>query len=173
MTLSGDERPPESALRRARVRAGWTQAAAMRRFEDAVRNLGERAPTGASLKRMFAYWESGERAVTVEAYRKAFVTIYQAPYEALGFAPNDATGRIAAIRDGLELYDVDHGLVSLFESQTQNLRMLDRRLGTAALVQQTVCPSPRTGQDRYRNGESLRLTPPTDRLRVLLPAAEG
>jgi hypothetical protein len=109
----------------------------MRRFEDAVRALGKQAPTGASLKRMFAYWESGERAVTVEAYRRAFATIYQAPYEALGLAPRDETGRVAALRDGLELIDVDHDLVALFESQTQNLRMLDRRLGTAALVQQT------------------------------------
>jgi hypothetical protein len=109
----------------------------MHRFEEAVRSIGEPAPTGASLKRMFAYWESGERAVTVEAYRRAFVMIYQAPYEALGFAPNDETGRIAALREGPELYDVDQGLVGLFESQTQNLRMLDRRLGTAALMQQT------------------------------------
>jgi transcriptional regulator with XRE-family HTH domain len=134
---SREWQPPESPLRRARLRAGWTQAAAMRRFEEAVRGFGECAPTGASLKRMFAYWESGERAVTVETYRRAFVLIYQAPYEALGFAPSDGTGRIAALREGLELHAVDRELVSLFESQTQNLRMLDRRLGTAALLQQT------------------------------------
>ena len=66
----------------------------MRRFADAVGDLGQQAPAGASLKRMFAYWESGERAVGVDVYRRAFERIYQAPPEALGFAPADDTGRL-------------------------------------------------------------------------------
>jgi tetratricopeptide (TPR) repeat protein len=57
----------------------------MRRFAAAVAELNETAPSAASLKRMFAYWESGERAVTVEAYRRAFVAIYQESPERLGF----------------------------------------------------------------------------------------
>lgn len=140
MTQTADEvQPPrKSALFYARQRAGWSQAAAMRRFELAVQNFGEHAPTGASLKRMFAYWESGKRAVTVEAYRRAFAAIYESTYEALGFTPDDDSGQIEAIRDGrLQLFAVDGAMVDLFEWQTQNLRMLDRRLGTASLMQQT------------------------------------
>ena len=120
-------------LKVARLRLGWTQAAAMRRFQDAVTRHGATAPTGASLKRMFAYWEAGERAVTVPSYRLAFVDIYGAPPEVLGFAPPDESGRIGEIRcSRFELVKVDADLVALFESQTQYLRILDRRLGSAA-----------------------------------------
>lgn len=125
--------PAAEPLKVARLRLGWSQAAAMRRFQDAVTRHGATAPTGASLKRMFAYWEAGERAVTVPSYRLAFVDIYRAPPEALGFAPPDESGRIAEIRcSRFELVKVDADLVALFESQTQYLRMLDRRLGSAA-----------------------------------------
>ncbi|MEU4194887.1 hypothetical protein AB0E69_23515 [Kribbella sp. NPDC026611] len=123
-------------LRQARLNAGLTQAEAMRRFV-AVQDLGEHSPTGASLKRMFAYWERGERAVGVEVYRRAFAAIYRASYEVLGFVPDDATERIATLREADSSLHVDGELVGLFESQTQNLRMLDRRLGTTALIQQT------------------------------------
>lgn len=132
MTEGDADQPLESPLRSARTRRGWSQATAMRRFEGAVARAGDAAPTGASLKRMFAYWETGERAVTVAAYRRAFVEIYESPPEVLGFAPPDDTGRIAEIRDRpLDLVDVDAGLVGLFEAQTQYLRELDRRLGSA------------------------------------------
>ncbi|MEU4194884.1 hypothetical protein AB0E69_23500 [Kribbella sp. NPDC026611] len=57
----------------------------MRRFEAAVLDQGEQSPTGASLKRMFAYWESGQRAVSVPVYRRAFVAIYGQSAEGLGF----------------------------------------------------------------------------------------
>ncbi len=128
----------DSPLRRARMRVGWSQVTAMRRFQEAVRQLGDQAPSGDSLKRMFAYWENGQRAVTLGVYRRAFELIYQAPGEALGFAPPEPTGRLAELREqGFELHDVDSELVDLFESQTQGLRMLDRRLGTAALAAHT------------------------------------
>jgi tetratricopeptide (TPR) repeat protein len=89
VTRQGDDlfgpRPGESPLRTARRRVGWTQAAAMCRFATAVADLNEMAPSGASLKRMFAYWENGERAVSVETYQRAFVAIYQQSPECLGF----------------------------------------------------------------------------------------
>ena len=49
----------DAPLRQARLNAGLTQAEAMRRFVAAVQDLGEHSPIGASLKRMFAYWERG------------------------------------------------------------------------------------------------------------------
>ena len=62
----------------------------MRRFEVAVLEQGEQSPTGASLKRMFAYWESGQRAVSVPVYRRAFVAIYGQSAERLGFETQSA-----------------------------------------------------------------------------------
>lgn len=109
----------------------------MRRFQAAVSRAGEVAPEGASLKRMFAYWEAGERAVTVPAYQRAFVEIYEAPPEALGFAVPDDTGRLTGVtEERLTLIDVDSALVEIVEGQTQSLRMLDRKLGSAALAAQ-------------------------------------
>lgn len=129
--------PDPTPLRTARKRRGWSQAAAMRRFQAAVERNGDTCPEGASLKRMISYWESGERAVTVPAYQRAFVEIYEAPPEALGFAPPDDTGRVAELREKrLELVDVDESLIDIFEAQTQHLRMLDRRLGSAAQAAQ-------------------------------------
>lgn len=132
----------QSPLRVHRLRMGWSQAAAMRRFEAALDRAGENAPEGASLKRMFAYWESGKRAVTVPAYQRALVEIYQTPAEALGFVPPDETQRVKALKEmPLHLVDVDDGLIELFAGQTQHLRMVDRRLGSAtqaALVQAHV-----------------------------------
>ena len=130
----GDSRvtPEASPLRAHRLRAGWSQAAAMRRFQAAVARAGGVAPEGPSLKRMFAYWESGERAVTVPAYQRAFIELYDAPAEALGFVPPDETGRIAEVRETpFALIRVDRELVDIFEAQTQMLRLLDRRLGSA------------------------------------------
>lgn len=127
----------QSPLRAHRLRAGWSQAAAMRRFKAAVARAGETAPEGASLKRMFAYWEAGERSVTVPAYQRAFVEIYEAPPEALGFTLPDDTGRLTELAaEPLTLVDVDTSLVEILEAQTQYLRMLDRRLGSAALAAQ-------------------------------------
>jgi hypothetical protein len=86
---------------------------------------------------MFAYWESGERAVTVPAYQRAFVEIYEAPAAALGFAPPDETGRVAQLEEqALNIVSVDPTLIEIFEAQTQYLRMLDRRLGSAAQAAQ-------------------------------------
>ena len=104
----------------------------MRRFQVVAERQGAAPPSGASLKRMFAYWEAGERAVTVTAYQRAFVEIYRASPETLGFVPPDETGRLADIRSGaVELIHVDDGLVELLESQTQGLRMVDRHLGSS------------------------------------------
>ncbi|MFC7597595.1 hypothetical protein ACFQU3_19940 [Terrabacter sp. GCM10028922] len=126
-----------SPLRACRLRKGWSQAAAMRRFQAEVVRNGGVAPEGASLKRMFAYWESGARAVTVPAYQQAFVNLYAAPPEALGFVPADESGRIADLRERpLEIVAVDQGLVDIFEAQTQSLRLLDRRLGSAVQAAQ-------------------------------------
>jgi transcriptional regulator with XRE-family HTH domain len=130
---SGNGVDAASPLKAARLLAGWSQASAMRRFRDAASAFGVAAPEGASLRRMFAYWESGEREVSVPAYRDAFCAIYGAPPEALGFAPRErpaveAEGAVSA----LNLVRADDGLLAAFESLTHDLRLVDRRLGSAA-----------------------------------------
>ncbi len=123
------------ALRAARQRAGWSQASAMRRFQEAATKLGATPPEGPSLKRMFAYWERGERTVTVEAYRDAFCTIYAAPPEALGFVQATeptAGGEAGELDATLALVTVDRPMVQMLEAETHNLRLLDRRLGSTA-----------------------------------------
>ena len=120
-------------MRAARRRCGWNQAAAMSRFSAAVGRIGGTVPEGESLKRMFAYWEAGKRAVTLPTYQRAFREIYQTTDETLGFAPPDEGGRIAQItKRPLDFISVDTTLVDLFEAQTDSLRQLDRRLGSAA-----------------------------------------
>ncbi len=96
--------PSGSPLRHARLRLGWTQAnRPCERFARAVGSLGEAVPSDASLKRMFAYWESGERAVTVDTYQRAFVAIYQAAAKDLGFATHgEAHDLVVARRDAYD-----------------------------------------------------------------------
>jgi len=107
----------------------------MRRFHEAATKLGATPPEGTSLKRMFAYWECGERAVTVAAYRDAFCAIYAAPPEALGFVEASrpaADGGAGEFDATLALVTVDRPMVQMLEAETQNLRLLDRRLGATA-----------------------------------------
>jgi hypothetical protein len=109
----------EGPLRQARERAGLTQAAAMRRFQRAVEGLGEHAPAETSLRRMFAYWERGERSVKVDAYRRAFMAVYGASAEELGFTHSRPAAEQALepadLTDGTSLEDVRQGLDDALE----------------------------------------------------------
>lgn len=105
----------------------------MSRFSAAVNRIGGTVPEGESLKRMFAYWEAGKRAVTLPAYQRAFREIYGTTDATLGFVPPDEGDRMAEITNRpLDFISVDESLVELFEAQTDSLRKLDRRLGSAA-----------------------------------------
>jgi hypothetical protein len=124
-----------SPLKRARETRGWGQAATMRRFSAAVQRLGGTCPQGESLRRMFAYWESGQRAVQEPLYQRAFIEILAAPPEALGFEVT-AHPVVDALAGGLQLFTIDAELVALIEHQTHTLRLTDRRVGTAVLLAQ-------------------------------------
>lgn len=83
----------------------------MGQFARAVAELGEQVPSGASLRRMFAYWESGERAVTVATYCKAFVEIYGLSASELGFRDGEAAMQAVASRQpGLGVAEDDPSL---------------------------------------------------------------
>lgn len=128
-------RQRQSPLRRARLARGWTQAATMRRFESVVRRLGGTCPDGASLRRMFAYWEAGAREVTEPLYRRAFVELFDTAPTILGFTSPSAP-RIEKLASGLRLFTIDREMVALVEAQTETLRLTDRRVGTAVLLPQ-------------------------------------
>lgn len=110
-------------------------------FIESLERQGEYVPTRDSLKRMFAYWEKGERPVTRATHQRAFCEIYEAPPDVLGFTnasafDDDGLSAATTAIESFRLFHVDHELVELFERQTQNLRMLDRRLGAEALAVQ-------------------------------------
>jgi len=124
-----------SPLKLARHANGWTQASAMRRFRAAVIRQGDNCPDGESLRREFALWESGQRAVRNPTYRRAFVEIYEVAPEILGFESR-TDDAVAELATGLRLFTIDREIVRLVEEQTENLRKTDRRVGTAALMAQ-------------------------------------
>lgn len=75
----------------------------MRAFTREVRKLGEQVPGQQSLRRMFAYWESGQRPVSLAAYQRAFTVIYQVSAMELGFAAEAAiTADIETVRRSLD-----------------------------------------------------------------------
>jgi tetratricopeptide (TPR) repeat protein len=160
-----------SPLRRARLRKDIKQARAIALFVNALERQGKSAPSRESLKRQFAYWESGERLVTIEAYQRAFMEVYEAPAEALGFpAPplpsiDDVETELVAVQS-FRLYQVDGALVDLFESQTHNLRLLDRRLGAETLAVQA-----QAHVDQVSNALRRSVTGPRDLLGACLAEA--
>ena len=109
--------------------------------------------------------------MTIEAYQRAFMEIVKAPAEALGLPtpppPNldDAAAELVAVQS-FRLYQVDQGLVDLFESQTQNLRLLDRRLGAATLAVQA-----QAHVDQVSNALRRSVTGPRDLLGLCLAEA--
>lgn len=101
----------------------------MRRFHSAATALGAKPPEGPSLKRMFAYWEAGERDVTVPAYRDAFCAIYAASPVELGFTDDEPAQQEEDHR--LTLETVDLAVIQALDAETRHLRLLDRRVGSA------------------------------------------
>ena len=134
-------RPSETPLRRAREAIGWTQAAAVRRFETAVTALGEQPPATASLKRMFAYWENGERTVTVPVYQQAFAAIYQTSARDLGFGSPASTDEPEAVESATPEPPAEQPLEPSGRAEEAPLSSFRRRFG--GLGRWTVWSLPR------------------------------
>lgn len=135
---------------------GWTQAAAIRRFEVAVTALGEQPPSTTSLKRMFAYWESGDRTVTVPIYQQAFATIYHASARDLGFGPSsqDDEAKLTSPETvGGSPESDDRG-------QRGHVGQFDSRLGTSAGRQRHRVKPERAGVEFVHLGDLDELQPP-------------
>lgn len=137
--MGGTESPPVTALKSARLAHRWSKERAVAALRQAAKHRGLELPARASLRRMLTYWENGDRAVS-DQYQALLSEIYQLPAAELGFlAPlnGDDSSLDAEIDERVQMSTVDAPLVELLEAQTQNYRMLDRRLGSAQLIAQT------------------------------------
>lgn len=127
-------------LLRARQELGLTKQQAIRRLRKTANDLGTPLfVEDASINRQMRYWEQGTRLVP-EQYQTPFCAAYGRSPAELGFESVESpefTETSLEIADRLSFSDVDSSLVELFENQTQNFRLLDRRLGAERLFEQT------------------------------------
>lgn len=128
-------------LLRARQELGLTKQQAIRRLKKAANDLREPLfVTDESINRQMRFWEQGTRVVP-EQYQAPFCAAYDRAPAELGFAPIASpqfTETSSEIAERITFSEVDSSLVELFESQTQNFRLLDRRLGAERLFEQTT-----------------------------------
>ncbi|WP_017974392.1 hypothetical protein [Actinopolyspora halophila] len=127
-------------LLRVRQELGLTKQQAIRKLKRSAEDLGQPLfVTDESINRQMRYWEQGSRIVP-EQYHAPFCAAYGRSPAELGFTPIESSEYAetsAEIDDRLRFSEVDSSLVELFESQTQNFRLLDRRLGAERLFSQT------------------------------------
>jgi hypothetical protein len=131
--------------RLAQVRAdrGWKKARLLHELRAAAARRNERLPKDESLSRRIAVWEN-QGGVVGEFYRDLLCEVYGLTAAELGLIeaaptptpPTELSERPTFTR-------LDSGLVGLLRGQTQSIRMLDRRLGGAAIYCQTR-PTSRT-----------------------------
>ncbi|WP_243790171.1 hypothetical protein [Saccharopolyspora gloriosae] len=130
----------ETSLLKARRSLGFTKAQAIRKLRAAADQL--KSPlfvTDDSINRQMRFWENGARSVP-EQYQSAFCVVYGLSPAELGFVelmPTEVEQVSSEISDRVDFAEVDSSLVDIFESQTQNFRLLDRRIGAAKLFSQT------------------------------------
>jgi tetratricopeptide (TPR) repeat protein len=130
--------------RLAQVRAarGWTKTRLVSEIRNAaVRQQKKGLPSDESIKRRIAVWEN-QGGTVGDFYRELLCEAFQLPAIELGIVetptitpPSDLSLELA---DRLSFSRLDAGLVDLLRNQTQNLRLLDRRLGALMLLQQTT-----------------------------------
>ena len=118
----------------------WTRQRLIHELRQAARTQKTALPDDGNLKRMIRQWISGERGLS-QMYADLFTSVFGVPLLA---GKDQAEPDVAADPSDDELTArlanaaaLDADLVSLFEGQTQTLRMLDRRIGAARLLAQT------------------------------------
>ncbi len=110
----------------------------MRAFIAAAKRRRRGVPEGASLARMWAYWENDGRKITDPLYRELLCEIYNRTPATLGFEEEPVSNfAIPELAARFNFVTVDAEMVDLFEQQTQNFRLLDRKVGAARLSEQT------------------------------------
>lgn len=126
-------------LARLRAERGWTQVQLMARMRAAGARRGEKLVDDASLKRRIAGWENQHKPVS-EFYRRLLGDVYGLTAVELGIANEPASRPLVLpeLAERVTFSRLDGGLVELLCAQTQNIRLLDRRLGGTTIFQQAA-----------------------------------
>lgn len=133
-----------SALQQIRRQRGMTQARAITELIAVGRRRGITLPDSASIKRRMSDWENGKRYPDSQ-YRPLLRELYGRTDDELGFpepgaaatdAHSDAMEEVAARLDNAAAVDGD--LLLALDQHTHRLRLLDRRLGAATVLDQ-IC----------------------------------
>jgi tetratricopeptide (TPR) repeat protein len=126
-------------LAQARAERGWKKARLLFELRAAAEKRGEKLAKNESLSRRVAAWENQGETVS-DFYRDLLCDVYGRTPAELGLIDVDVPVRPASvdISDRPRLNKIDSSLVDLLRGQTQSLRLLDRRLGGAAIYQQTT-----------------------------------
>jgi tetratricopeptide (TPR) repeat protein len=160
----------ETRLKAARLEHQWKKARVIAGLREAAARRQLVLPSDDSLRRMLAFWENGHRRVSDPMYVELFAEIYGVPPTELGLGEvlEEAAAMVEpALEERLSFSDIDRELVRLVEAQTQNYRLLDRRHGGAALLQQTC------GHVAYLDGLLTHALPGSERDGVAVALAEA
>ena len=125
-------------LAQMRASRGWKKARLLFELRAAAARRNETLPKDESLARRVAVWENQNASVS-DFYCELLCDVYSCTPRDLGLVEEFAASPIPKKPvEAPVLARIDDGLVGLLRSNTQNLRMLDRRLGSSAAYDQTV-----------------------------------
>lgn len=129
-------------LAQVREERGWKKARLLHDLRVAAARRGERLPKDESLARRIAVWENQGGSVS-DFYRDLLCEVYGCSAAALGLveAPQAEPIVDEPPTEPFELPEftrLDSGLVELLRSQTQAIRLLDRRLGGSTVHGQAI-----------------------------------
>jgi tetratricopeptide (TPR) repeat protein len=129
-------------LARVRAERGWTQAQLIARLRAAAVRREKKLPGDESVKRRIAGWENQHKPVS-DFYRPLLCDAYRLSAVELGIADEPAPPPaqplvVPELAERITFSRLDSGLVELLHAQTQNIRMLDRRLGGATIYRQAA-----------------------------------
>ncbi|ANY06388.1 hypothetical protein AFB00_08890 [Pseudonocardia sp. HH130630-07] len=125
-----------------REERGWKKARLLHELRAAATRRGEQLPKDESLARRIAVWEN-QGGVVSDFYRELLAEAYGCSASDLGLEQPAVPARGASPPED-ELFELpefarlDSGLVALLRSQTQTIRLLDRRLGGSTVHGQAV-----------------------------------
>src|SRR5215207_1243249 len=130
------EVPEQNRLRELRLQRGWTQAKVRLQMKVLAVAKGSPIASADSLKAMYSGWEN-QHHLPDSMYRELLALVFdvseselfRAP-EGVAWAEDDPEEELR--RRLLVSRTIDGAAVSLFQAQTNRLRLIDRRRGARA-----------------------------------------
>ncbi|ALE74385.1 hypothetical protein AD006_25310 [Pseudonocardia sp. EC080610-09] len=129
-------------LAQVRDERRWKKARLLHELRAAAARRDEQLPKDESLARRIAVWEN-QGGVVSDFYRELLCEVYRCSAAELGLVelPHPEPTAEDPVTEPLELPEftrLDPGLVELLRSQTQTIRLLDRRIGGSTVHGQAV-----------------------------------